>query len=97
VLLLFLLRQRLGRIDLRATSDTLARVTAASAVLAGIAFGVWYALDRGLGRSFGGQLVSVGLALTAGTVSYLLACRALRVRELDALLALRTRFKRSHA
>jgi putative peptidoglycan lipid II flippase len=93
--LLFLLRRRLGRIDLRATSDTLARVITASAVLAGVAFGVWYLVDRGLGRSFGGQVVSVGLALTAGTLSYLLACRALRVRELDALLALRTRFKRA--
>jgi putative peptidoglycan lipid II flippase len=93
--LLLLLRRRLGRIDLRASSDTLARVTTASAVLAAVAFGVWYALDRGLGRSFGGQLVSVGLALTAGTVSYLLACRALRVRELGALLALRTRLKRA--
>jgi putative peptidoglycan lipid II flippase len=94
VLLVFL-RRRLGSIDLRATSDTLVRVTAASAVLAGVAFGVWYALDRGLGRSFGGQLVSVGLALTAGTLSYLIACRVLRVRELDALLALRARFKRA--
>jgi len=93
--LLYLLRRRLGRIDLRATSDTLARVTTASAVLGGVAFGIWYALDRGLGRSFGGQLVSVGLALTAGTASYLLACRALQVRELDALLALRTRLKRA--
>ena len=68
---------------------------AASAVLAGVAFGLWYVLDRALGRSFGGQLVSVGLALSAGTASYLLACRALRVRELDALLALRTRLKRA--
>jgi putative peptidoglycan lipid II flippase len=93
--LLVLLRRRLGRLDLRATSDTLARVIMASAVLAGVAFGIWYALDRGLGRSFGGQLVSVGLALSVGTVSYLVACRALQVRELDALLALRSRLKRA--
>jgi hypothetical protein len=30
-----------------------------------------------------------------GTVSYLVACRALQVRELDALLALRSRLKRT--
>jgi hypothetical protein len=39
----------------------------------------------------GAQLVSVGFALAAGAVAYLAACRALGVRELDALLSLRRR------
>jgi putative peptidoglycan lipid II flippase len=92
--LLWLLRRRLARIELVETADSTARIVVASAVLGGIAFGVWYGLDHALGRSFGGQLVSVGLALTAGTAAYLVACRLLRVRELNALLALRSRFQR---
>ena len=95
MVLLALLRRRLARIELRETLDSLARIVAASAVLAGAAFGIWYGLDRAFGRSFGGQLVSVGLALVVGTVVYLVSCRALRVRELGALLALRTRLKRA--
>jgi putative peptidoglycan lipid II flippase len=92
--LLVLLRSRLGRLDARATGASFARVVIASLVLGGVAFGVWYAVDRAAGRSFGGQLVSVGGALVVGTLSYLAACRALHVRELDALLALRTRLRR---
>ena len=46
-----------------------------------------------LGRSFAGQLGSVVAALGVGTVVYLIACRALKGRELGALLALLRRFK----
>ena len=93
--LLTLLRRRLGGIELAETSVSVARIVAASAALAGAAFVVWDGIDRTVGRSFGGQVVSVGVALTVGTGVYLAACRALRVRELDALLALRTRLKRA--
>jgi putative peptidoglycan lipid II flippase len=92
--LLMLLRRRLGRLELRETADSFVRIMGASLVLGAVSFGVWYGLDRVVGRSFGGQLVSVGLALAAGVGVYLLACRALKVRELGALLALRTRFAR---
>jgi putative peptidoglycan lipid II flippase len=92
--LFVLLRRRLGRLELRETSDTIFRVTIASAVVAGISFGVWYGFDQAFGRSFLGQLVSVATALALGVVAYLIACRALKVRELGALLALRGRFKR---
>ena len=94
VLLFLLLRRRLGRLELRETSDSIVRILIASAVLAGTSFGIWYGLDQALGRSFFGQLASVGGALVVGTGVYLLACRALKVRELGALLALRSRFKR---
>ena len=43
--------------------------------------------------SFAGQLGSVLGALVVGTGVYLLACRALKVRELGALLALLRRLK----
>src|SRR5262249_43098359 len=91
--LIVLMRRRLGRLGFGAIADSVARIVAASGVLAGAAYGIWYALDQALGRSFGGQFVSVGLALVVGTGVYLIACKALKVRELRALLALRSRLQ----
>jgi peptidoglycan biosynthesis protein MviN/MurJ (putative lipid II flippase) len=95
VVLLLLLRRRLGRIEFGETADSTVRIVGASAVLAGVSFAVWCGLDRAVGRSFGGQMLSVGSALTVGVVVYLASCRALRVRELGALLALRSRLRNS--
>jgi putative peptidoglycan lipid II flippase len=89
--LLVLLRRRIGRVDFGRTARTLVLVTVASAVLAGIAFAVWHPLDDALGRSLAGQIVSLGSALVAGFAAYLISCRLLGVRELDALLSLRAR------
>jgi putative peptidoglycan lipid II flippase len=94
-LLLVALRRRIGRIDLTESVRSFLRVTAASALLAAVAYFVWRALDEALGRSFGGQLVSLGTALVLGGAVYLAACRALRVPEMAALLSLRDRFRRS--
>src|SRR5438094_1042226 len=93
VVLIVLMRRRLGRLGFKEIADSLVRIVIASAVLAGAAYGTWYGLDAALGRSFVGQLVSVGSALAVGIDVYLLACRALKVRELGALLALLRRFK----
>ena len=93
-LLLVLLRRRLGRIELEETASAWARIVAAALPLAGVSFGVWYVLDRAVGRSFGGQVVSLGLALLAGGATYLFSCRLLRVRETEALLSLRARLRR---
>jgi putative peptidoglycan lipid II flippase len=93
VVLIVLMRRRLGRLGFKEIADSLLRIVIASAVLAGVAYGSWYGLDRALGRSFAGQLVSVGGALAIGVVVYLLSCRALKVRELGALLALLSRLK----
>jgi putative peptidoglycan lipid II flippase len=89
--LVVLLRRRLGGLDLPETGRSLARVVAASAVLAGVAFGVWYGVDQALGRGLGGQLASVFLALVAGGAAYLATARALGSREIAALLSLRSR------
>jgi hypothetical protein len=70
------------------------RVIAAGAVLAAVAYPLWRLLDDALGRGFGGQLVSLSAALAAGLAGYLISCRLLGVRELDALLSLRARFRR---
>jgi putative peptidoglycan lipid II flippase len=87
--LLELLRRRLGRIELRESIGAFGRIVLASAVLAVVAYGSWRALDEGLGRSLAAQIASVGVALVAGTLAYGLSCRALGVRELQALRSLR--------
>src|SRR5581483_6357944 len=86
--LFVLLRRRLGRIEMGETIRTVVRVTAASAVLAGVAYGLWWLIDRGLGDSLGPALVAVLVALAGGLGAYVVSCRALGVRELEALLAL---------
>ena len=93
--LLVLLRRRIGRIEFGRTARTGLLVALASALLAAAAFAVWYALDRALGRSFPAQVVSLSLALASGGAVYLIACRSLGVREIDALLSLWTRFRRA--
>jgi putative peptidoglycan lipid II flippase len=93
-MLLVLLRRRLERIELRQTAAAVSRIVAAAAVLAAVSYAVWKGLDDALGRALWAQLVSVGTALAAGTLAYLVSCRLLGVRELDALLALRNRPRR---
>jgi putative peptidoglycan lipid II flippase len=88
-LMLVFLTRRAGSLHVLGVTASVVRVVAAAAVAGATAFAVWYALDRALGRSVGAQIVSLGTALVVGTGSYLGACRALRVRELGPLLALR--------
>jgi putative peptidoglycan lipid II flippase len=90
-MLLWWMRGRLTGVDLRATLLAIVRISSASALLAGAAYGVWWGLDDLLGRSVGAQIVTVSAGLTGGGLVYVVACRALRVRELNALLALRRR------
>ena len=93
--LLVLLRRRLGRMYGAEIAQTVARVALASAAVAGVAWIVWKPLDSALGRSFGAQVVSLGLALAAALFTYLVGCRALRVRELDTLASVWSRFRRA--
>jgi putative peptidoglycan lipid II flippase len=86
--LLLVLRRRLGRIDGREIAVSVIRIVVASALAAGVAYGVWLGLDEALGRSAGAQVASVGLALLASTGAYLVFARLLGIRELDALLSL---------
>lgn len=94
-MLIFALRRRIGLIDLTSTTRSFVLVAIASAALGGAAYGVWRVLDDALGRSFPAQLLSLGSALVVGGIVYLIACRALRVREIAALLSLRDRFRRA--
>ncbi len=89
--LLDLLRRRVGRIEFTQTARAFVLITLAAGVLAGVAYGVWWLLDDTFGRSLGAQIASVGSALVAGVGAYAICCRLLGVRELEALLSLRTR------
>ncbi len=93
-LLVALLRRRIGGLALRGTLRTLLLVTVASAALALVAYAVWRGLDEALGRSLGAQIASVGAGVAAGGAAYLISCRLLGIRELEALLSLRARSSR---
>jgi putative peptidoglycan lipid II flippase len=76
------LRHRLeGRLEAGRTLGALARMLAAAALLGAVAFGVHAGLEELLGTSLAAQLVSVGLALAAGTGAYAAAVLALGVEE----------------
>jgi putative peptidoglycan lipid II flippase len=92
--LIVLLRRRLGRIEFGEIGESFLRVAIASAVAGAAGFGCWWAIDSAAGRSFGGQVVSLLPALTLAVGAYLATCAALRVREMQALLSLRSRVGR---
>ncbi len=91
--LLLVLRRRLGSVEGRGLARSLAGVTVAAALAGAAAYAVWRPLDAAAGRSFGGQVASLVPALVAALLAYLVACRALRVREIGTLLSLRGRFR----
>jgi putative peptidoglycan lipid II flippase len=92
--LVLLLRRRLGRIDFREVTGSFVRVAACSVVAGAVAFAVWKPLDAAVGRSLGGELVSVLPSLGLAVVAYLVVARALGVREMQALLSLKSRLRR---
>jgi putative peptidoglycan lipid II flippase len=94
-LLVVLLRRRIGRIDLASTLRSFLLALAASAMLGAVAYGVWRGLDEVLGRSFAGQIGSLGTAVLGGGAAYLLAARALGIREMQALHSLRGRLRKA--
>jgi putative peptidoglycan lipid II flippase len=90
-ILLVLMRRRLGRLGMSRVFRSVVRIVIASAALAAVSYGLWYVIDRELGDSFGAQLLAVSAGVVGGVAVYLLVCKALKVRELGALLALRRR------
>jgi putative peptidoglycan lipid II flippase len=92
----FYLRRRIGGLELSTTIRTTARILVASAILGGVAYGSWYALDQALGRSFVAQLISVGGALGLGSAAYAAVVLALRVPEARQIVDLfARRFRRA--
>jgi putative peptidoglycan lipid II flippase len=70
-----------GSLEGRRTLTAILRMLAASALLGLVAFGVWWGLDRALGRSLPAQIVSVGAALAAGVAVYVAAVLAMGIEE----------------
>jgi putative peptidoglycan lipid II flippase len=93
-LLLVLFRHRMGRIEFGGTLSVILKVSLASAALAVVAYPVWRVLDEALGRSVGGQIVSLSSAFVLGFGTFLISCRLLGVRELEPLLSLTSRLRR---
>jgi len=91
--LLVLLRRHLGRLEVGETASALGRICIASALLGIAAYPVWRLLDASVGRSTAAQILSLGVALTVGGAVYFVASKALKVREIEALLALKRRFR----
>jgi putative peptidoglycan lipid II flippase len=86
----FLRRELHGRLDVRRTLEVTIQITAAAALLAAVAYGVWYGLDRVFGEGLLAQLISVGVALSAGALVYGATVIALRIpeaRQIQALVA----------
>ena len=70
-----------GRLEGAQTTMVTARILLASALLAGVSWGIWYLLDRLLGRTLGAEILSVGAAGVAGVAVYASAVLAMHVPE----------------
>ena len=77
----YYLRRDLGGIDGARTLMMTCRMLVATALLAGVSWVVWYALDSLLGRSLPAQIVSLGAAIAAGGFIYARAVVRMRVDE----------------
>jgi putative peptidoglycan lipid II flippase len=89
--LLVMMRRRLGLEHVGRTIGVVGRILAASGLAVAGAYAAWYGLDAWLGRSVGAQVVSLGAGLVVAALVYIAIARALRLRELEALLLLRAR------
>jgi putative peptidoglycan lipid II flippase len=83
-----ILRRQLEGLELSRLWHSGVRIAVASALLAAVSFAVWDLLDNALGRSLGGQMVSLSAGLAAGGLVYLGVVRLLRVPELDQIIRL---------
>lgn len=77
-----------GSLEGRRTLIAALQITAASALLGAVAYGVWWVLDDLLGDHLVAQIVSVGTALAAGALVYIAAVLALGLAEARQIRAL---------
>jgi len=70
-----------GRLEGAQTTMITTRILVASALLAGVSWGVWKLLDGVLGGSLPAQIISVGGAAAVGLVVYVRAVLAMRIPE----------------
>jgi putative peptidoglycan lipid II flippase len=83
-----ILRREFGGLELGRLTSTAARITVASAALAGVSWLVWDLLDAALGRDLLGQIVSLSGGLAVGAAAYLAVARLLRIAELEQIMRL---------
>jgi putative peptidoglycan lipid II flippase len=83
-----ILRREFGGLELTRLASTGIRITLAAGALAAVSFAVWDALDSALGRGLLGQIVSLGLGLGLGGLTYLSLAKLLRIAELEQILRL---------
>ncbi len=86
VLLYIQLRPLAGRLDERELVRALVRIAVATALSAGVAYGVWWGLDALLGEFVLVQFVTLGAALAASVVVYVLAAKVMAIEELNDVL-----------
>jgi hypothetical protein len=65
----------------RETLWAIAKMILASAVLGGVAYGVWWGIDHEIGAALWAQAVSVGTAILAGSAAYAVAVWLMRIEE----------------
>jgi putative peptidoglycan lipid II flippase len=82
------LRREFDGLELRRLFATTVRITIAAAALAAVAFGVWDVLDSAFGRGLLGQIVSLGVGLGLGGLTYLGLAKLMRIAELDQIMRL---------
>jgi putative peptidoglycan lipid II flippase len=91
----WILRGELGGVEGMRTLGAALRMLAAGALLAGIAYATWYALDEALGRALAAQALAVLAAIAAGFAAYAAAVWALRVPEARQVRELLVRRRRN--
>ncbi|MHB8656446.1 MAG: murein biosynthesis integral membrane protein MurJ [Solirubrobacteraceae bacterium] len=70
-----------GRLEGDQTLMITVRILLAAAILAGVCWVLWKALDAALGRSLVAQIISVGVSILAGGAFYAKAVLAMRIPE----------------
>lgn len=83
-----ILRRRFGGLEMGRLLSAAARISIASAGLAGASWLVWKALDQLLGRGLAGQIISLGSGLAIGAAVYFLVAKLLRIAELEQIMRL---------
>ena len=83
-----------GRLEGGQTLMITVRILVASALMAAVALGLWTAIDRLVGRSLLGQIISLGVSVTAACALYAKVVLMLRIpeaRQIQALVVSRWR------
>jgi putative peptidoglycan lipid II flippase len=77
-----------GRLEGGLTTMITVRILVASAVMAGVSWVIWKGLESLLGTSLIAQIISVGVAITAGGLFYAKAVLTMRIHEARQIEAL---------